>query len=111
MAAGERRRRLTFLAVPSVDGELGTKRGDPVPQFSRYAKLVPLRGGEEVMAARLQSRQPYNLELLQDSGTRQITTDWQIKDRAGTLYNIRTIIDPDNKGARFVMLVESGVAA
>jgi hypothetical protein len=111
MAAGERRRRFTFFSISPISGDLGTERGDPVAQFTRNGKLTPLRGGEEVMAARLQSRQPYNLEVLQDSRTRQVTTDWQIRDEAGVLYNIRTIIDPDNKRSKRVMLVESGVAA
>lgn len=111
MVAGERRRRFTFFSVSPITGDLGTKRGDPVAQFSRNGKLTPLRGGEEVMAARLQSRQPYNLEVLHDSRTRQVTTDWQVKDEAGVLYNIRAVIDPNNKRARLVMLVETGVAA
>lgn len=111
MSAGELRRRLTFYSQPFVSGSGGKKRGAPVEEFTISGGLKPRFGGEEVMAARLQSRQPYTLRIRQNARTRRIGTDWQIKDSAGTAYNIRTIVDLDEKRAYFEMLIESGVAA
>ncbi len=109
--AGELRSRFAFLSVETVTDDLGTRRGAPAVQFTVWGRLTALRGTEEVMASRLQSRQPCILRVRQSDQTRAVTADWQVRDDAGTLYAIRTVTDPDQRRAWFDILVESGVAA
>jgi head-tail adaptor len=68
-------------------------------------------GGENVTAARLAGQQPWLIVVRQSAETRQVTTDWRARDvRAGTLFNIRSIADPDAGRTWFEILCQSGVA-
>jgi len=50
---------LAFDERSAVYDGYGNKEGIFVEKFQRRAVLKPLRGGEQVQAARLASRQPY----------------------------------------------------
>lgn len=92
------------------DGYGNTVAGDWEEQFQTHAAFTFVRGGETVMAARLESRQPLVMRIRLSDDSKNIGTDWQVRDvRRGAAYNIRTIT-PDNTRAFLDLLVEAGVA-
>jgi len=73
-------------------------------QFKRSAEFIYQKGDESVQAARLAGRSIYKVRVRSDSGTRQITTDWRMRDLRrglpsgvtgdtlpGTRYNVREV--------------------
>ena len=112
MAAGGMRARLRFERRGYLDDGAGNaeEAGPFEARFFRQARLVPLKGGEDVIAARLAGRQPVAIEVRSDSDTRTITTAWRAVDqRSGAEYNIRSIADMDQKRAWLTLLCETGV--
>jgi SPP1 family predicted phage head-tail adaptor len=110
MAAGEFNYRVAFDApVTLPDGSGGTENGWS-EAFQAYAAFMFLRGGETVQAARLTGRQPVVVTIYNTAEARQVTTDWRMRDtRAGTVYNVRTVIPSDDR-AHLELTCESGVA-
>lgn len=111
MAAGGMRARLRFERRGYADDGAGNagQTGPFEAQFSRRARLVPLKGGESVIAARLAGTQPVAVEIRSDSDTRTITTSWRAVDvNSGAEYNIRSIADMEQKGAWLTLLCETG---
>lgn len=78
--AGDLRERVHFQSRAAVDDGYGNSRGEWVTRFTEPAAMKPLRGGEEVMAARLQGVQPYVVTVRQSSRTRQVASDWRLVD-------------------------------
>lgn len=113
LKAGELRERFEFqererLADPG--DEHGVAEGDWKHRFQCYARLIPLRRGETVLAARLQGVQPHVLTIRAHAQARAVRTDWRCVDmRTQVSYNIRTVeASPDN--ASIDMLIEAGPA-
>ena len=80
-------------------------------QFETRAQFIHLRGGESVLAARLEGRHTLVIRVRSSAASRAVNTDWRIADkRAGTLFNIRDIT-PSEDRAWLDFLCESGVAA
>lgn len=78
MRAGDLTRRATLKSpVKSRDAD-GKRILSYVNRGTIWAKLLPLRGGEDVLTARLQSRGPAILSVRASSLTRQITSEWQV---------------------------------
>lgn len=115
--------KVTFQRRENVDDGFGGTRGDWVDQFTVPARLAPKFGGnaESVIAARLVSRQPYNLTVRGSMQTREITAAWRAYDaRAGhtvdaqgverpnRVFGIKTVVNPDERGAYLEMLVVEG---
>ncbi len=110
--------KIVFSQRQEIDDGFGGTRGDWVDQFTVPARLAPKFGGnaESIIAARLVSRQPYNLTVRASSATRQITTAWRAYDaRAGLadgkpnrVFGIKTVVNPDERGAYLEMLVIEG---
>lgn len=115
MGAGELRHRITFDkredVNPDAPLDLGNVQSAFVEQFTVWAAVQAKLGGETVTAARLTGQQPVNITVRQSSLTKQIGTDWRARDNAGTVYAIRSIIDPEDDGAYFEILTQTGVAA
>lgn len=107
--------RIVFQRRVEIDDGYGGTRGDWVDQFDRPARLQPKFGGnaERLVAARLESQQPYNLTVYSCSSTRQITPAWRAYDaRAGLtegvpnrVFGIKSIVNPDENNALLEMLV------
>lgn len=110
--AGSLDRRIRFEMRNAVeDGRGNTVSGDWLLQFTVWAKRTYRRGGEGVLAARLESRQPVILRIRNSRRARTITADWRaVDDRDGTVYNIRENPQETDDRAYLEMLVESGVA-
>lgn len=105
-------------ASPPVIGDgYGNEEGDfsSTAEFTCAANIKPSLGGEQVLAGRLAGTNLVNITVRQSSNSAAVTTAWRAKDeRTGDIYNIRSVIDPDEHTAqhgRFVeMLCEKGVA-
>src|SRR5690606_12771504 len=94
-----------------VDDGYGNTYGQWVPQFERDACILPSKGGETVIAARLQSVQPALIIVRYDVETATINAAWRlIEIRSGTAYNIRTVADIERRGRFITMLWAPGVA-
>lgn len=96
---------------PKVGGlDDGNTEDEFIERFVLSAERVFLRGTEAVMASRLESRQPVTIRVWASSISRQITTDWQMRDvRTGVVYAIRSAVITSDR-SMVEILGESGVA-
>lgn len=100
---GLRRERVTFQQR-SLDAN-NDRLGDwEEGGFSRWARVLVLRGGEPVMQARLQGQQPVQVTVLSTGATRAVTTAWRIQWK-GLPYNIKSIA-PGEKRDEIVFLAD-----
>ncbi|WP_247997672.1 head-tail adaptor protein [Brucella tritici] len=121
--AGSLNCRLTFQVRQEVDDGFGGTRGEWVDQFTMPGRLEPRYGSnaESIMAARMQSMQPYNLTIRSSEQARMITASWRAYDaRAGVtidnqgarrpnrVFGIKTVVNPDERNAYLEMLVVEG---
>ncbi|MBL0374031.1 phage head closure protein [Rhizobium sp. KVB221] len=98
-----------YTRMPTDDG-LGNTVSEWDEQFQCRAAYHHLRGGESVMAARLQGKHTQIISVRSSSQTRQITTDWQVRDvRTDDVFNIRDVTHETDR-AWISLLVEKGVA-
>lgn len=95
---------------PDSPADYGNTVMEFVEQFTRRAEFIHLRGGESVMAGRLQGRHSQVIRVRRDSGTETITAEWRARDaRTGIAFNIRDVT-PSADRQWLDILVESGVA-
>lgn len=116
--AGSLNCRLTFQVRQEVNDGFGGTRGEWVDQFTVPGRLEPRYGSnaESVMAARMQSMQPYNLTIRGSTAARQVTASWRAYDaRAGKtgdkpnrVFGIKTIVNPGERGQYIEMLAVEG---
>jgi SPP1 family predicted phage head-tail adaptor len=109
MAAGALKERVSFAVRNEQDDGYGNTVAGWVEQFQDAAEFVHLRGGETVIAARLENRHPQIVRVRAHTSTRRVTADWRIKDvRTGYEYAIRDVTaTTDNKWIE--ILCERGV--
>jgi len=81
--AGKLNFRLRFESRADVANVRGNTKGDWVPQFTVYAAITPLKGGEGVMAGRLSGFQPVLLQVRRTSQTLRIDASWRAVDPGG----------------------------
>lgn len=112
MTAGKLRDRVTFGSRSIVDDGYGNEVSGPFEDhFTVWAGITYLRGSEAVIAARLEGRQPAVVRVRTSRQSRQITTDWQMRnERDGVIYAVRSIIETEDR-AFLDVTVEAGVAA
>lgn len=114
LSAGQLKHRIGFdvrtSSNPDSPADYGNTVEEWVEQFEERAQFIHVRGGETVMAARLQGRHVLIMRIYSSARTRQITTDWRAVDqRTSVIYNIRDVTH--DEGRRFIdLLCESGVA-
>lgn len=109
--ANSLRDRVAFDKREGVDDGMGNYKGVFVEQFSVRAELHAMRGSEAVIAGRLEGKNTFGVYVRSSLNTRQITADWQMRDkRRGTAYAIRTV-DAVTDPAWVYLTVESGVAS
>lgn len=113
MTAGSLKHRLRFEARSLTSDGYGNVEGDFATVFTRQAQIIPLKGGEAVMAARLTGTQPIIIRVRRDSQTRQIEADWRaVDERTEEVYALKSPpTDMEDRGAYLDILAESGVAA
>ena len=99
----------TSTASPPGDG-YGNVEGDWETQFTVAARRRMLRGGEGVLASRLEGRQPVIFTIRRSTQADAINTDWRATDaRTGTVYNVRTVERSEDRHW-IDLLCEAGVA-
>lgn len=111
--AGDLDHRLAFDKRTVVDDGFGnTVSGPFAEQFRVDAGVRPIKGGEQVMAARLQGTQPVIITVRKSGQTDLITTDWQARDvRSRTVYAIKAPpADMEGKRAWLDILATAGEA-
>lgn len=110
MAAGALNERVTFSRFVSTEDEYGGQVGEWQDQFTAAASITWSRGGEAVLAARLQARQPAVLRIRTSEAARAITPDWRVRNaRTGEAYNIRERPREARDSRGYLeMLVEAG---
>lgn len=109
MTAGAMRDRIRLEKRSSVEDEYGNTVSDWVAQFERSAEIRPLKGSEQVIAARLQGTQPALILVRFDRQTAAITPEWRAIDtRSGTVYAIETAADMERKRETITMMCVAG---
>lgn len=109
--AAELRERVAFQRRTLADDGYGNEVGEWSEVFRTAARIKPARGAESIQASRLSGRQPVVITVRSSSNTRQVRTEWRVIDiRQETIYNIRSIVNPDERNAFLEMECDSGVA-
>lgn len=118
--AGDLVYRVAFLQREEGDDGMGNTLSKWVEKFQCHAAYRHLRGGEGVMAGRLSGKHPQLIIVRVSSLTREITSDWAVRDVrqsqmidgviSGTAFNIRDITHETDR-MFITLLCESGVAA
>lgn len=120
MAAGRLDRRLTFEVRREQDDGAGNFVSEWVAQFTQAANVKFMRGGESVLAARLEATQPAIVTIRASTQARAIGNDWRAVDaRAGmdehgkprVVYQIKEIPRESDDRAYLEIFVVRGVAA
>lgn len=109
--AGDLRYRVYCQKRVERDDGYGNTVAEFTTEFALRAAYRHLRGGEAVMASRLENRHPVLITVRVSSQTRRIGSDWRLVDaRDGTEWAIRDVTaETDRQFITF--LCESGVAA
>ncbi|MGF7005802.1 head-tail adaptor protein [Aminobacter sp. BE322] len=107
---GDLRFRVAFDRRAETDDGLGNTQSDWVEEFQCRAAYRHLRGGETVLAGRLEGRHVQVISVRASRETRRITTEWRARDaRTGDVFNIRDVTHETDR-QWISLLVERGVA-
>lgn len=112
-SSGGLKQKLSFQHRTFGDDGYGNEVPGPwVSAFTEYAELMPLRGGEAIMAARLQGTQTFVLRVRSFEASRSVTPEWRAVDARNSerVFNIKSIADAEQNNRWLDMLVEQGVA-
>jgi head-tail adaptor len=110
MEAGRLDRRLEFQAPFAADNGAGTYTQGYAAQFECAANIIYLRGGETVIASRLEQKSPVVLTIRNAASTRRITGEWRARDvRTDVVYAIKEPPRESEDRAFVEMLATSGV--
>lgn len=116
LGAGDLRSKVRLEKRGIVDDGFGNPvAGDWEAQFTRSAYIGPLKGGESVIAARLEGRQPAVIVLRYSALTRTITNEWRAveirQDGTEVIYAIADARDMENRRRHITLLCEAGIPA
>lgn len=106
--------RLHFQRRADVDDGFGNVipgAGDFTTAFTMDAAMRPRNGGETVMQARLQGRQPWIVTVRSCAPMKDVTTAWRLVDarNANRSFDINAApVDQDGKGKWLDLLVTEG---
>lgn len=113
-AAGDLRHRIAFDRRAATDDGYGNPVSGPwQEQFVLWARVLPLKGSEAVLAARLEGRQPVVITVRVSSQSRQIGADWRARDvNSGAVYAVTAPpANMDERNQFFDILATTGEAA
>ncbi len=110
VGAGALREIFAYDRRIQLDDGYGNITGDWQEQFRAATGLAPLKGGEVVLAARLEGRQPYIATIRYSTSAALVTTDWRCRDvRTGATYAVTTHV-PRARKDYIDMIVTEGIA-
>lgn len=108
--AGSLTERVVFERRATIDNEDGNVLGSWVPVFEVSAGYIHLRGGEDVMAGRLQGQHVQVIFVRSSSDSRAVDASWRVRDkRTGDCFNIRDVT-PTTDRKWIDLLCQRGVA-
>jgi len=91
VGAGSLRELFAFDKRATIDDGAGNTEGAFEQVFLADAAKIALKGGEAVMAARLEGRQPFIVTVRCHPDTLAVNTDWRCRDvNTGATYAITT---------------------
>jgi len=108
--AGKLIHKVALEMRPKTNGDgRGNFEGPFEEQFECRAEFIHLRGGEAVMAGRLEGHHTQVVRVRTTTNTRRITAGWQLRDvRRDIKFNVRDVEHEENR--QFIALTcESGV--
>ncbi|KSV79537.1 phage head-tail adapter protein [Sinorhizobium sp. GW3] len=107
--AGRLQERVSLFKRGELQDEYGNTVTDWVLQFQTAAGYTHLRGGEAVMAARLENKHPLVVRIRTSTAARSVTAEWKLTDtRTGVEYAIKDVTH-DVDRAWIDLLCERGV--
>lgn len=108
--AGELFYSIAFGKREEITDEYGNTQGAFVEAFHQRAAYIHLRGGESVMAGRLEGKHTQIVRVRASAQARQITSDWYAQDvRTGEYLAIQDVTPGLDR--QFIdLLCENGVA-
>lgn len=110
MKAGQLKERFAFDKRNDVTDGYGNMQAEWIEHHRCSARRQMLRGGENVIAARMQGTQPAVITIRSCVKAKEITTDWRARDvRTGETFNVRTV-SPSEDRSYIDILCESGVS-
>lgn len=90
--AGRLSERVSFARRVEREDEYGNTVAEWQEQFQCAAAYKHLRGGEAVMAARLENRHPVIVRIRTSTAARSVTAEWKMTDmRTGVEYAIKDV--------------------
>ncbi|SEQ33143.1 phage head-tail adaptor, putative, SPP1 family [Faunimonas pinastri] len=115
ITSGQLRERVRLeRRTPQKDG-FGNSVSAWQAQFERRAAVQMMRGGEEVLASRLEGVQPATIVLRFDEKTRAITADWRAihlrDDGSEREFAIQTAEDMEGRRQWITLTCKAGVAS
>ena len=112
--AGQLRVRVRFDMLVETPDPAGGSSKVWEEQFTHWAAIKPLRGGEDVQAQRLQGLQPVLIVVRKDSQTKAIEPSWRavelLSGVAIRYYALKTAEDMERQNRFITMLAVSGAA-
>ncbi|MBL4757485.1 MAG: phage head closure protein [Rhizobiales bacterium] len=109
MRAGNLRKNAQFQTNITLSDGMGGVTDGWATQFTQRARLSPVRGKEKVEGGDLTAQATFKLTVRMSVQARTVTEEWRVVID-GANYNIRSIINPDERGKALEMVVEGGVA-
>ena len=113
MSAGKRRQLVLMQKRAGVDDGYGNEQaGDFATEFETTAELIPMKGSEPVIAARLTGTQPYVIRIPGCTDAREVTTAWRIVDKRDPrrIFNVTSVADMDQKNRTIDIMATQGEA-
>ena len=97
-SAGDLFFKVAFDKRIDVNDGAGNTVSDWDEQFQCRAGFTPIRGGESVMADRLQGTRTQIIFVRRSIASRAVTPEWRVRDvRTGEAYNIREVTATDDR--------------
>ncbi|RKD61552.1 head-tail adaptor protein [Rhizobium sp. WW_1] len=107
---GDLLHRVAFDVREEIENIDGNTEGNWREQFQLRAGYVHLRGGETVLAGRLQGQHSQVIFVRASALSRRVTTDWRVRDvLTGQSFNVRDVTPTDDR-LWLDFLCQSGVA-
>jgi head-tail adaptor len=113
MSAGKRRQIVLMQRREALDDGFGNEVSGPFQTvFESTAELIPLKGGEPVIAERLTGTQPYIVRIPSCTAAREVSTAWRIVDKRAParVFNITSVADMDQKNRMIDIMATQGEA-
>lgn len=112
--SGDLRFRVRFDKQTEVSDPYGSTVSEWTEQFTRWADIRPMKGGEGIQAQRLVGTQPVLILVRYDNLTKTIDTSWRAVEMLNgspvRFYGLKTAEDMERDRKFITMIAEAGAA-